>query len=455
MIVEKRDFISIVKQDLNDTADMKVHKFPHFNKEIMLAYLKSVCEEERIIKEIINHLVKCDSEREFKDYLLSLPHCHQINQVGEFAALLLDGNVIIYTDPDIFVLPVNKKLNVQLNTATVEMSVQGPQNAFTEDLDTNLLILRKRYPTSNLTFEMSKIGTISKTKLAIIYDAQFVDTEVLEEIRKKLTSINVDIIQAVGQLQNYLNRKKKTLFPTMMISERPDRCVFNLAQGKIVLILDGTPFTLSAPALFFDFISAMDDMYHSYWVTRILVFLRYTGLFITVTLPGFYIAVTSYNPEILRSQLALTIAGSRAAVPYPSFIEVILMLIAVEMLIEASIRLPKAIGPTATTVGGLILGQAVQQAQLVSSIMIIITAFVAISNFVIPINAMSFAMRMVRYPLIIGATFFGLIGLIITSMVFLCYLVNLRSFGKPYLALYWGTAPRIEHLQELRKEDRT
>ncbi|MFC0273977.1 spore germination protein [Metabacillus herbersteinensis] len=161
-------------------------------------------------------------------------------------------------------------------------------------------------------------------------------------------------------------------------------------------------------------------------------------MLLTITLPALYIAIVSYNPVIFRIQLTTSIAGSRAAVPYPSFIEVFIMLFLIEALVEASIRLPKSIGPTATTVGGLILGQAAQQAGLIGSIMIIITSTVAISNFVIPINAMSFAIRVVKYPLIILAIFFGITGVISGVYCFLLYLANMRSFGEPYLRIFIG-----------------
>ena len=166
--------------------------------------------------------------------------------------------------------------------------------------------------------------------------------------------------------------------------------------------------------------------------------LRYISLFITLVLPSLYIAIVSYNPEIFRVQLTLSIAGSRAAVPYPSYIEVIFMLFMIEALTEASLRLPKFIGSTATTVGGLILGQAAQQAGLVSSIMIIITSAVAIANFVIPINAMSFAMRFVKYVLILFASLFGIIGTTVGLFLVIGYLVNMRSFGEPYLKVREG-----------------
>jgi spore germination protein len=224
----------------------------------------------------------------------------------------------------------------------------------------------------------------------------------------------------------------------MTVTERPDRAAFNLAQGKFVLVLDGTPFVLIAPAVFYDFVSAMDDVYQSFVVSRALVILRYIGIFVTMMLPALYVAVVSYNPEVFRVQFALSLAGSRAAVPYPSFIEVFIMLFLIEALLEASLRLPRYIGSTATTVGGLILGQAAQQAGLVSSVMIIVTSAVAISNFLIPITAMSFALRIAKYPLIVLAIMFGLAG-IVTGMMAICvYACSLKSFGVPYFRMFIG-----------------
>ncbi|CAM5215547.1 Spore germination protein OS=Ureibacillus acetophenoni OX=614649 GN=SAMN05877842_1193 PE=3 SV=1 [Ureibacillus acetophenoni] len=191
-----------------------------------------------------------------------------------------------------------------------------------------------------------------------------------------------------------------------------------------------------APVVFFDFLVSMEDNYHSFWVSNFLRSLRYIGLIICILLPGLYVAVATYSPEILRVELALTIAGSRVGVPYPPFIEVIFMLFFMELLVEASIRLPKAMSATATTVGGLILGTAATEASLTSNIMIIIISAVAISTFVIPINEMSFAIRAVRFLIIIFSTIFGLAGLTLATIGFLMYLVNLSSFGEPYLRLY-------------------
>jgi len=188
---------------------------------------------------------------------------------------------------------------------------------------------------------------------------------------------------------------------------------------------------------------AMDDEYDSYWTNRFLTVMRYFGIFMTIILPAAYIAIVSYNPEIFRVQLAFTIDGSRAGVPYPSFVEVFVMLFMIEALIEASVRLPRIVGSTATTVGGLILGQAAQQAGLVSSIMIIVTSVVAISNFLIPNPDFSQAVRLVKYPFVVVAMMYGLSGVAVLFFALIVYLCNLRSFGEPYLAVFTTRFPNL------------
>src|SRR5690606_36655586 len=172
-------------------------------------------------------------------------------------------------------------------------------------------------------------------------------------------------------------------------------------------------------------------------ISGLTILLRYFGLFTSILLPSLYIAMTSYNPDILRIELALTVAGIRIGVPYPSFIEEIFMLVFMELLTEASMRLPKAVSGTATTVGGLILGTAATEAALTSTIMVIIVSAVAISTFVIPINEMSFAVRVVRFLLIIYTTLFGMVGLLLGFMGIIMFMVNKESLGCPYLRIPW------------------
>lgn len=322
------------------------------------------------------------------------------------------------------------------------MVTQGPVSSLTEDLEKNINIIRNRYQAETLRLKKSSVGTKSKTELAILYDEAVVNKEVLRKVEQKLAEINIDVVQAGGQLAQLLSKQKFGIFPVLVTTERADRMVFNLSLGKVIILINGTPFGIIAPAVFYDFFSAMDDVYQLPAIGYTLLFLRYIALGISLLLPSIYVVITSFNTEIVRIQLALTIAGTRASVPYPSLLEVLFMLIMMELLTEASIRLPKTIGAAATTVGGLILGQAATEAGLVSTIMIIIVASVAIANFSIPINSMNFAIRIFKYVILFITSALGYIGLVFSIIGLVTYLASLRSFGSPYFTLF--LKPRLK-----------
>ncbi len=424
--------------DHRNSADLETQCLTNGQLEAHVYFYKSLCDI-KIIRDCISEpLAKCKTAEDFKGVLNSELSCKRLDDVEQIRPEMLKGNALIAFEGKLWALSAAKVINDKPGEATNETSVQGPIFALTENSTANINLIRHRYPSPNLIVEEKTVGIISKTKLSILYDKQLVNESVLNELFQKLDRVRADVVQAVGQLEALLSQKKFRLFPVTLLTERPDRIALNLAQGKVVILMQGSNFALIAPAVFYDFMSAMDDMYQSFWVSNMLIVLRYIALFITITLPAMYIAVISHNPEVFRIQFTLSIAGSRAAVPYPSFIEVFIMLFIIEALIESSIRLPKFIAQTTTTVGGLILGQAAQQAGLISSIMIIIASAVAIANFVIPINAMSFAIRIVKYPLIILAIFFGIVGVIIGVFCFLLYLANMKSFGEPYLRLFLG-----------------
>ncbi|TJY44566.1 spore germination protein [Cohnella pontilimi] len=423
---------------LKKSADFKHEALDNDKLQTDLFYFASLCDMKVIRKEIAHPFTLCSSVQEFEQVLNSAMSCSPFDEQSDLASTLLSGHVIVRIESKLYKLEAVKPGNIKPSEAVMETTIQGPQLAFSEDAETNLMIIRKKYPFASLLTEKYSLGKVSQTKCYMVYDNDKVDPNVLQDLKCKLEKIEADVVQATGQIESLITKSKIRWIPTMIITERPDRVVFNLAQGKVVLVLDGTPFTLVTPSVFYDFMSAMDDVYQPFVVTRALVVLRYIALLVTITLPALYISIVSYNPEIVRVQFALSLAGSRAAVPYPSFIEVLFMLFLIEALVEASLRLPRYIGSTATTVGGLILGQAAQQAGLVSSVMIIVTSVIAISNFLIPINAMSFAIRIAKYPLIILASCFGFVGLVAGLFAITLYVSRLESSGLRYFRFYIG-----------------
>ncbi|MFJ7662174.1 spore germination protein [Lysinibacillus sp. NPDC097162] len=417
---------------------------------VFIFYLKSAIDGAKLHEMLIKPFFEMKSNKSFTFYIESLPNLTKMQCGEDLLIEITKGYVLLAINDAFYLIDIKLVNSMALQQTLIEPTVYGPQTALSEDIETNLNIIRQRYHEPTLKFDTHALKGKSHKTLIIMYDERTVKQSVLQNIQEKIENLDVPLIQSTGELQLHLNGSKFSLFPITILTERPDRISYNLAAGKVVIMLNGSPQALIAPVVFFDFMTSMEDNYHTYWITTFTLILRYIGLFVCFVLPAMYVAITSYTPDIPRTELALTVAGSRVGVPYPSFIEVIFMLIFMEFLTEASIRLPKAISATATTVGGLILGTAVTEATLASNIMIIIVSAVAITSFVIPISEMSFSIRICRYLLVIYTTLFGMMGLILGSIWLLMFLVNKRSFGEPYLKVYWRSDRKELEVQSKR-----
>lgn len=406
-------------------------------QQASLFYLKSVVDGDKLQQTVIRPFFEMASEDDFASYIQSMPNRVDIPRIDKLLRLISAGSVVIAIGDNLFLLEIRLVKNNEVQDTTLEPTIHGPQKGLSEDIEVTINQIRQRYHRASLKVEDIIVDEISNTAVALLYDDERVDAQVLKKIKEKLSGLKTPLFQSGGELQHFLNKSRFTLFPTTLVTERPDRIIYNLVAGKVIIAIDGSPNVIVAPVIFFDFMSSMEDNYHVSAISGFTILLRYFGLFTCIVLPSLYIAMTSYNPDILRIELALTVAGSRIGVPYPSFIEVIFMLVFMELLTEASMRLPKAVSGTATTVGGLILGTAATEAALTSTIMVIIVSAVAISTFVIPINEMSFAIRVVRFLLIVYTTLFGMVGLLIGFMGIIMFMVNKDSLGIPYLRIPW------------------
>ncbi|MEK4129963.1 spore germination protein [Solibacillus sp. FSL W8-0474] len=427
--------IKSIEEQFKDTNELTKKTLEDEGKKAEIHYIKSLIDLELLQKIIIKPFFEMTSETKFIRYIQALPQFQESKSLDQLKQDVMSGNVIIVIQNEILLLDLKFSTNDQINTTSVEMTIHGSQIALSENLTMSINMIRSNYHQPSLFVDYVVMGEVNQQKLAIIYDKEHVNKSALKLIEERLQTVDNKIITSTTQLNNYINNRKFSLFPQMIMTERPDRIAYNLSGGKVVLLLDGNPQALIAPVFFFDFMTTMEDNYHTFLISFFLKFLRYTGLFISILLPSLYIGITSYAPEVFRTELALTIAGSRIGVPFSSFIEVLFMLFFMEMLLEASIRLPKAVSATATTVGGLILGTAVTEASLASNVMVIIVSAVAISTFVIPINEMAFSIRVVRLFFILVTTIFGLAGLTLGLYALVMYLVSINSFGEPYLKL--------------------
>ncbi|QMV43772.1 spore germination protein [Cohnella cholangitidis] len=439
-----------IKQQFRDATDLFTDTLDNGFWQMEIAYFPALCDEHIKDGLLVPFSYRFDPD-EFRRMLHANPKYAKANKPEGWASLLLKGFVLIRIGDECYSFKSDRTLVTEPDTTKMEASLEGPQSAFTESLDLNLYLLRFRYNVPTLTVEPYEKGSYSNTAIQVVYDRKLVNRAVLEMLYEQMDKIKIDLLLSSGQMVKELTGKSHRLFPTLLQTERPDRVASMLRKGKIAILINGSRFAIILPVRLYDFMHAMDDDYDSFWMSRFLIGMRYIAVFFTIVLPAAYIAIVSYNPEIFRVQLAFTIDGSRAGVPYPSFIEVFIMLFMIEALIEASIRLPRFVGSTATTVGGLILGQAAQQAGLVSSIMIIITSVVAISNFVIPNSAFSQSVRLLKYLFVVIAMIYGISGVAVLFFAMIVYLCNLRSFGEPYFALF---TPRTKDLASQSQQTR-
>lgn len=425
-----------LQEQLKNIGDVEQRELKNEEGHAHLIYLKSMCDPILVNDNLINRFYELNSMELFERFIRSFPSSLEPKDKQELLRNMLRGCVAIFIRDRVLLLDAVLVNAGPVQPASTENVMQGPDDSFTENIEVNLNMIRHRYQTTDLKTEFMTVGRISQTRLIIMYDEAKVDHSVLKELKKRLSELKTDIIQSASEIERHTMHPKLRLFPTLMLTERPDRAVLNISQGKICVLMDSTGYVLVLPAIFNDFFTAMDDKTQLPPIGWFLKAIRYIALFITVMMPSLYVAFTSYNPEILKMQITLLIAGSRATVPYPSSFEVIFMLLAMEFLVEASVRLPKAVSQSATTVGGLILGTAATEAGLVSNVMIILVAAVAITNFVIPITMMSMGIRVTKYLFIVLSTFFGLVGIVLGIVSLIMYLTSLRSFGKPYLKMF-------------------
>ena len=335
-----------------------------------------------------------------------------------------------------FVVDVKGYKSREISSPTNEIVIRGSQEAFVENLRTNTSMLRRIINNENLIIEDTTVGKVSKTKVAICYLKNVANTELVNEVKYRINNLDIDYVISSGQLEQLIQDKGNVAFPQLIATERSDKTSLHILEGRVVVIVNGSPYALIMPGVFLDFLSSPEDVNLKHQYSNLLKVVRFLASFITLLLPGVYVAITNYHTELLPTELLFTIAASRNAVPFPTIIEIIVMEISFELIREAGLRVPTPFGSTIGIIGALVLGEAAVSANLVSPILIIIVATTAICSFAIPDFSLSFAFRIFRFVYIILGYLCGLLGIVFGLFIQLAILANLKSFGSPYLAPY-------------------
>lgn len=314
-----------------------------------------------------------------------------------------------------------------------EHLVRGPRDGFSETLRVNTAQIRRRLQDPDLRIKNLTVGKRSNTNIALIYIEGVADPGVVKEVERRIQEIDIDAALESGYIEQFIEDNHWSPFPQIQNTERPDKATSNILEGKVVIVVDGTPFALIAPAVFTQFYQSPEDYYERFLIATLIRFIRMASMVIALLLPSIYIAFTSFHPEMIPSKLVIAMAAGRSTVPFPSIVEALLMEVTMEILREASVRLPGPIGPTIGIVGALVVGDAAVSAGIVSPIMVIVVALTTIGSFASPSYSAAIALRMLRFPIMIIASIFGLYGIMLAIILIVIHLCSLKSFGVPYL----------------------
>lgn len=423
--------IQNLKEMLGQPEDLIIReiKVGSLQKKCSILYI-SVLVDQNMVQTNISKIVQSSNAQE----IMAISEMKNILAVNEIADAVLSGNTVLMLDGVSLIWIMNTAGGDKrsIEEPQSEPVIRGPRAGFIENIDTNISLIRRELKDPNLRFEMHEIGERSKQKLAVCYVEGIINQDILDEVNRRLKSIDVDFVQDSGFVEQWIEDSFLSPFPQILDTERPERVIYSILQGKVGILVDGSPFALIAPVTFGLALQSIDDYSQRWVIGSLLRLLRFLSTFISLFLPAIYVALIAYHPGLIPTQLAFSIAASREGVPFPAIFEALLMAVAFEVLEEAGIRLPKGIGQTIGIVGGIVIGDVAVSAGIVSPAMVIVTSLTAIASFTIPNYSTGVGLRVMRFALIFAASVLGLYGIILIFIMMVVHLVNLKSMGVPY-----------------------
>lgn len=444
--------IKAIEKILGQSADLVVRRVRYGedeNTSVGVIYIEGLADRNLIQEYVLKAIMECGKEaggspvlltgdvvlERLTDLMLPVGHVMDVSDRDSLISGLLSGDTAIMVDGCKKGLMVCSKGWAQraVEEPSSQTVVRGPKEGFTETLRTNTALIRRRVKDPNLRMMVRTIGRRTKTEVAVMYIKGVANDDIVEEVCRRLDRIDIDGIVDSGYIEELIQDETFTFFPTVFNTERPDVAAEGLLEGRIVLVVDGTPFALLVPALFSHFFQTSEDFSQRSDISTLLRLLRYLCFFLSLLVPSLYVAITTFHQEMIPTPLLISLAAQREGVPFPAVLEALLMEVTFEILREAGIRMPRAVGQAVAIVGALVLGEAAVQAGIVSPAMVIVVSITAISSFAIPVFSFAVSARINRFIFIfLGATF-GLYGIAVGLLAMVLHLCSLRSFGVPYM----------------------
>lgn len=437
---------------LAKSADYKC--IDYFNQKskvsFTLKFLATLIDEKTVQESILPYLL----EENFKQIddakeIIPLADIQISEDISQIEDKLFTGSVLLTVggkENKFCFLGARKEIGRNVSLPEVEFSVIGPKESFVESLDQNLNLIRKRVPIKELIIEKLTVGTLSKTKVAILYIEGITNPENVNTVRQRIEDIEFDEITDSSYIVQIISDNQNSPFPQLLDTERPDRISAILAEGKVAIFVDGSPHALIGPTTLVEFFSSFEDYYLNWILSSFFRLIRLFAVVFSILVTPVYVATLSYHYELIPQDLMNTLVASRRAIPFPPILEALFLELTIELLREAGARLPTKVGQTIGIVGGIVIGTASVQAGLTSNILLIFIALAALASFTTPVYRIGNTIRLLRFPFLLFAELWGLMGIVICFCFLLTHLIRLTSLGRPYLEPLYP--PRMQDLKD-------
>lgn len=428
----------LLQNRFENNPDLSFTVYDHENKKIAVFFISYIVETQWVHESLVKTLLEGNEPWTNKAILNNIPlaEAEKKKKLQELLDGLLIGKVFVYIEGEDAALSylLLKKEKRSLVQAETESLVLGPKVGFTESLITNLNMIRWNIRSENLVMEKYTVGKQEPREVRLVYIKSVANTSDINTMRQRLTELDIDNVDDSSVLMQYLEDSSRSIFPQFLSTELPDRFCYSISRGRIGVLVENSPTSIIAPSTFFSFFESTEDLYMRWNVGSFLRILRYLSFLLSTLLTPIYVSVVTFHYEIIPTSLLVNLGQSRAAVPFPPILEVLILELLIELLRESGARLPTKVGQTIGIVGGVVIGTAAVEAGITSNVLLIVVALSALASFTAPNYLMGTTARLIRFPMIFLAGTLGIVGIVYGMSFLVVHLLKLTSLGRPYLA---------------------
>ena len=437
MKVEIEKDLNTLKRLLCDSDDVTFKTFETSMGKSAVAYIDGFVDKQSLYFAVLKCLYDAPLSVPVYEKLCRLPIPESVDMfedLNEVLSKVLSGNIVLLIDgaEGYFCMSLKKTSMRAISEPPTESVIRGPREGFIEDYKTNITLLRRRIKNGNLIVSETTVGKQTNTSVAVCYIKGIADEKVVEEVKKRISKIKIDGVPDSYYIEQYLSEQKYSLFNQVGISEKPDVISAKLLEGRVAVIVDGSPSVLTVPFLLFESVQDSYDYYSNDWRASLIRIFRIIGMVLTIFLPAVYVAMETYHSHLLPLKFLISLLGATSGIPFPPQIEMLLVLLLFEILNQASIRMPRFLGISLSIVGAIVLGDTAVKAGLISSPAVLIIALSSIGIFCVPQQLNSVSTLRVFFVCIASVT--GLYGVIIGAIITVGYLVSINCYGTPFTA---------------------